>query len=255
MLKDFTQEKFDIVIQAGQSNSEGVSFGSVDHPYEPNSNVWHMTEMGGDTTISRACEGVLQNETQSHFGLEFAHEYVCKGNLTEGRKLLIIRAAVGATGFLDNRWGMKDDLYPRMMEMIRDALALHKENRLVAMLWHQGETDAVLHADYNGHYNNLMGLVRSVRETFGVPGLPFLAADFVHSWKAGNKEICAPVIDATRAVCKDCGNGRFIDTDGLLSNFQELNRNTLEFEDVIHFSRKSAYELGRRYYAAWADIV
>lgn len=35
MLKDFSEEKFDIIIQAGQSNSEGYGFGKVEGPYEP----------------------------------------------------------------------------------------------------------------------------------------------------------------------------------------------------------------------------
>lgn len=36
MLKDFTQEKFDIIVQAGQSNSEGYGVGPTEHTYNPN---------------------------------------------------------------------------------------------------------------------------------------------------------------------------------------------------------------------------
>ena len=32
MLTDFTTEKFDILIQAGQSNAQGTAFGDVSHP-------------------------------------------------------------------------------------------------------------------------------------------------------------------------------------------------------------------------------
>jgi len=36
--------------------------------------------------------------------------------------------------------------------------------------------------------------------------------------------VCKPVLDAIRAVCRDCGHGAFVETDGLLSNLQELGR-------------------------------
>ena len=68
-------------------------------------------------------------------------------------------------------------------------------------------------------------------------------------------EVCIPVVDAIRAVCRDCGSGAFVETDGLLSNMQELRRNPLGWEDPIHFSRKSIYILGRRYFEAWREIA
>lgn len=169
MLKDFTKENFDIIIQAGQSNSEGYGVGDVDNPYEPNDQVWYMN---GNFTLSCAAENVMKNEIQSTFALSFARKYLNAGLLKDGRKLLILRTAVGGTGFLDNHWKMTDDLYLRMMEMTRTALALNKKNRLVGLLWHQGETDATLNATYEVHYNHLMGLICSVRDECGVPNLP-----------------------------------------------------------------------------------
>jgi glutamate 5-kinase len=44
MLKDFTKEKFDIIIQAGQSNSQGTSFGDTSNPWIPDERVWYMNE-------------------------------------------------------------------------------------------------------------------------------------------------------------------------------------------------------------------
>lgn len=266
MLKDFSLEYFDIIILAGQSNSEGYGFGGVENPYEPNEQVWYMEGnciydadkeiwyVNGEFTISRAAEKVFGNELQSTYALSFAREYINSGLLKEGRKLLILRTAVGGTGFLNNQWKMTDVLYLRMMEMIADALALNKNNRLVGLLWHQGETDVDLGASYEIHYYHLMKLLCSVRDEFHVPRLPFIAGDFAHYWKVGKEEKCAPVIDAIRDVCKDCGYGAFVETDGLLSNFEELNRNTLGWKDDVHFSRKSCYILGKRYFEAFCRI-
>lgn len=204
--------------------------------------------------MSQAAEKVTGNEIQSTFALSFAREYVKNGLLKESRKLLILRTAVGGTGFLDDRWKMTDDLYLRMMEMTRTALALNEDNRLMCLLWHQGETDAQMNASYEVHYNHLRKLLISVREEFGVPELPFIAGDFVHHWEDENMKICKPVVDAIRAVCRDCKNCAFVETDGLLSNLQELHRNPLGWEDPIHFSRKSVYILGQRYFEVYEKL-
>ncbi|MBQ4354850.1 MAG: hypothetical protein IJC71_08155 [Clostridia bacterium] len=250
-LKDFSKEKFDIIIQAGQSNSDGTAHGLVDAPYQPKYEVWHMI---GDYTIELAREMVVGNYIRSHYALSFADEYIRAGKLEKGRKILILRTSVGGTGFLDKRWGMTDDLYLRMMEMTRTALALNPENRLVGFLWHQGETDAILHATYDGHYKNLTTLLNSVRETFGVPDLPFIAGDFVYHWRDANAQICEPVLRAIRDVCKDAAPAAFVETDGLISNAQD-DPNPGHGSDTIHFCRKAIYELGRRYYAAWSELT
>ena len=253
MLHDFTQDKFDILIQAGQSNSEGYGFGPTDAPYQPDGRVWYLNQ---DGTLTVAAEKVAGNGIQTNFALPFARAYLDAGRLASDRKLLIIRSAVGGTGFLDNHWKLTDDLYLQMVEMTRTALSLNPENRLVALLWHQGETDAGCHATYEQHYNHLMTLVRSVREAFDTPALPFIAGDFVHHWRDANAEICAPVLEAIRAVCRDCGHGGFVETDGLKSNALEQIDHPLGWgEDTIHFSRRAIYDLGRRYFERFTDVT
>ena len=255
MLHDFTQDKLDIIIQAGQSNAEGCSFGSADNPYQPDGRVWYLNQNG---TITPATEAVVNNGIQSNFALPFAREYLAAGKLAPGRSLLVVRAAVGATGFLDNRWKLTDDLYLQMMDMIRTALSLNPENRLVALLWHQGETDASLSATYAQHYAHLMSLLQGVRTTFDVPDLPFVAGDFVPLWRYANAEMCAPVRAAMRAVCADCGHGAFVESDGLHSNAEDVAPEDHPCgwgADAIHFSRNGIYGLGKRYFEAFAEIV
>lgn len=251
MLLNFSEKTFDIIIQAGQSNSEGYAFGDVDAPYQPNPNVWYLN---GDFTITHAAELAVNNGVQSNFALKFSQHYIDNNLLQGGRELLILRCAVGGTGFLDNRWNLTGDLYLRMMEMIKTALSLNSSNRLVAFLWHQGETDAENKADCNTHYKNLSTLLNSVINTFNVPDLPFIAGDFVHDWKDKNLDICEPVIKAIKMVCAEHKNGRFVESDGLKSNAQVIPTNhPLGWgdTDIIHFSRASIYELGDRYFDAF----
>ena len=252
MLRDFTQEKFDIIIQAGQSNAQGIGEGLAKEPYVPDEKVLYLNR---DFTISTACETVEGNEIRANFSLTFARAYINAGMLETGRKILVLRAAVGGTGFSDKRWGMEDDLYLKMMEMIRTTLSMNPENRLVALLWHQGETDATHKATYEGHYANLMNLVNSVKTTFDVENLPFIAGDFVQDWKSANLEICTPVVDAIRAVCRDISRGGFVETDGLLSNAQAMPDNPRSQNDTIHFTREAIYELGIRYFDCFTSII
>lgn len=251
MLMNFREKKFDIIIQAGQSNAEGYGFGDVENAYQTNTSVWYLNN---DFTISRAAELVVNNGVQSNFALTFAQRYIDNNLLEEDRELLILRCAVGGTGFLDNRWNLSGDLYPRMMDMIKTALSLNPNNRLVAFLWHQGENDAISNSDYDTHYNHLSTLLNKVIKTFEVPDIPFIAGDFVHDWKDKNLAICKPVIKAIQTVCNEHTNGRFVESNNLLSNAQVVPTNhPLGWgdTDVIHFSRASLYELGNRYFDAF----
>ena len=250
-LRDFTKEKFDIIIQAGQSNSEGYGFGNVPDPYQPSDRVWYLN---GDFTFQIAMETPANNAIQSNFAPSFVREYMNAGRLEEGRKLLILRTAVGGTGFVVDDWKADDPLYLRMMEMTRTALGLNPENRLIALLWHQGETDADHHVTYDYYCGHISYLLGSVREEFGVPSLPFVAGDFVHDWKSQREEQCAPVIAALRDVCAS-GYGAFVESDGLDSNRQDGYPHPFGWTDDVHFCRRAVYELGRRYYAAYESIV
>jgi len=231
---------FDIIIQAGQSNSEGCGFGEVDRPFEPDERIWYFNN---DFTVKKAEEAFWDNKKICNFSLSFAQEYIKSGLLQPSRNLLIVRAAVGGTGFLDGRWGLNDELYIRMIEMTESALALNKDNRLVAFLWHQGESDAGLNASFETHYNNLKSLVQTVRNRFDCSLLPFVAADFVHDWKNENLSICEPVIRAIKAVCSELIPAAFVETAELKSNAQ-----TNGGDDTIHFCRASLMKLGQMYF-------
>ncbi|MCL2698997.1 MAG: sialate O-acetylesterase [Defluviitaleaceae bacterium] len=239
-------DPFDVIIQGGQSNAEGCGGGFVTDEYLPSENVLYMNN---DFTVSVAEERICDGEKINDFSLRFAAEYVRNGLLAEGRKLLILRAAVGGTGWADNRWGMTDDLYLKMMAMIKAALDLNPENRLTAFLWHQGETD-FNPSSYDLHYRNLKTLVESVRDTYNYPKLPFIAGDFVNEWKTVYIAAGAPIAAAVKAVCEDIGYGAFVETDELHSNNQDRGCG-----DTVHFSREALNLLGLKYFKAYTQIV
>lgn len=247
MLRNFNIDEFDIIIQAGQSNSQGCGFGPVAEPFVENENIFYLDN---DFIIRKAQEHIFGNEIGGNFSLTFCTKYINEGLLAQGRKILIIRAAVGGTGFLDDNWKMEDVLFLRMMEMISTALSLNPSNKLVSFLWHQGETDAIMNASEEEHFKNLSTLLDAVRNTFECSDLPFIAGDFVQHWKMDNLAICEPVIAAIRDVCENKGNAKFVETDNLQSNDQKIGN-----QDSIHFSREAIYELGHRYFEAFKEIV
>lgn len=251
MLSELSKGPYDIIIQAGQSNAEGSGFGPAPEPWVPDDRVYYLEP---DLTLTRATERVWGDRIQSNFALAFARDYICSGLLAQGRKLLILRSAVGGTGFLDGRWHMEGDLYLHMLEMIRTALEMNSGNRLVAFLWHQGETDAILGATYAQHHRHLKDLLTSVRETFRAPQLPFVAGDFVHHWERENQAICDGVVGAMRDLCGELPHCGFVETDGLRSNTQEPGNVGLDPVECIHFSREALYQLGHRYFEIFLEL-
>jgi hypothetical protein len=247
MIKDFGKEAFDIVIQAGQSNAEGCGKGAADEPFTPSGDILYLDS---GFMIFPACERIWANDIVGDFSLAFCSRYIADGRLGAGRKLLVVRAAVGGTGFLDGRWNPGDDLFLQMMEMTKTAVELNRQNRIVAFLWHQGENDATLGAGREAHLGRLTTLVGMVRDAFGCSRAPFVAADFVGHWKNDNIGICAPVVDAMRDVCARLENARFVETGGLQSNDQRIGDG-----DTIHFCRDALNKLGERYSSAFADLA
>jgi hypothetical protein len=205
-------------------------------------------DASGGYPVAVARERAADGLAWADFGLPFAREYVNAGLLAPGRRLLLVRAAVGGTGFADKHWGPRDDHYLNMLRMTEAALALGGE--LKALLWHQGETDACFHESEAAYAANLRGLLRGVRVKFGAPGLPFVAGDFVRQWERDNAQACAPVVAALRGMCAAESPAAFVETTGLPSNDEAIQNG-----DTIHFSRAAQYALGKRYFAAYRAIA
>ena len=256
-------EKYDIIILAGQSNAEGTGIGLVEQEYVPDERVlfldaektvevapegMRVTYADKPFVIKQAEENINEaGEKVGNFSLSFAKRYVAAGLLQEGRKLLIIRAAIGGTGFQKGNWGLTAPLYLKMLEMTDYALSLHPENRVAAFLWHQGEHDAFEGNLPENYKKQLFEMITDFRLRYG--NMPFIAADFVNEWKTLNIDICAPIIEVIKEVSRDLGNGAFVETADLLSNNQ-----TLKNGDNIHFSRQSLQILGGRYFDAFQRL-
>ena len=223
-LRDFTKIKFDIIITAGQSNCEGSGIGDVEAPFKPRDNLWFMNK---NFTISQATEKANGNLLSGAFKLTFANNYIDDGKLAEDRELIIIDSAVGATGFRQGMWGENQPLTMDMINMTKTILSLNPKNKIIAFLWHQGENSICFDLAEEFHKAELRILLNEVIDNFG-KDFPFIAGDFVPSWKLKIGKKSTVIANAI---------------DDVFCN------------EYIHFSRKSSYELGERYYQHYINLM
>lgn len=255
-------DKYDIFIQAGQSNADGYGHGPAECPYVPDERILYFTagnpEAGeyypkGEYTIQIAAERPKADgdpeDRVGDFALSFAQKYVEAGLLAPDRKLLIVRTAVGGTGFLKHYWQVGDPLYLRMLQMTDYVMNLNPENRLMGLLWHQGEHEAAFHNGPQVYHEQLRDVVESVRQHYGKPDLPFVCGGFCDEWARNNQPDSDIIMDVIRSVAKETG-GQYIETGDLRSNNQKFGSG-----DEIHFCREDLQELGRRYFDAYQKLI
>lgn len=109
------------------------------------------------------------SNTNISFVLDFAKSYA-NTYLAENRQVLIISNAIGGSPI--SNWVSGGKYMNGLIERLNIALDLEGENRVVAMLWHQGEADASMaEATYK---ENLLNVINTVRTAVGNPNLPFI---------------------------------------------------------------------------------
>lgn len=270
----FEKESFDIILLIGQSNAEGFGRGEVENAYEPNHGIMQLTntapvfleitpedvpilhiEEPSSYRIDVASETVHpERGILGCFALPFAKRYYEKYISGTERKVLVIRAAVGSSGFLRGNWCLGEPLYERAAEMTMLALSLNPKNRLTAVLWHQGESDAIVGRRLGGYefiypyyMEKLSAIIDDLRDRFGEA--PFIAGAMCREWTANIQETSAAVENATKEIIEKTKLAAFVKSEGLLSNDSVVKNG-----DSIHFSRPDLYKLGERYFEKYEEI-
>ena len=258
-------QAFDIIVLAGQSNAQGSGIGPVTEEYVPTEKIYCLTGKVSDQILSETeriitypdktlvldvgDELVNNGQKIGELAFTFADAYVKNNLLAEDRKVLILRTALGGTGFARDEWGPGSPVEERMHEIIEYALALNPDNRIVAFLWHQGECDAVLYNPPEQYEAQLTAFVENVREKYDCREIPFIAGDFCNEWKSKNIEICEPIVNVIRKVFAG-EKAAFVETADLPSNNQKVGNG-----DDIHFCRESLHILGKRYFEKYMALT
>lgn len=236
----------DVILVAGQSNAEGYGRGDAQHLYQPHLPVFGYNGQGGITLArdKKYGRGRGANRAAS-FATYFAEEYVKHGCLKSGRAVLVLNAAVGGTGFSDHRWGAGEDLSERFYFLMDKILHKDAQNRLISVLWHQGETDSNHHMPEQQYYENLKLFIDTVRQKADNAGLPFISGNMSPSWMHENP-YSFQIAEAQRRLMIRTPYCAFVESEGLDGNPRP---------DHIHFSRKSCAKLGKRYFEQYLAIM
>lgn len=163
-----------------------------------------------------------------------------------GRRVGLIPAAVGGTPLASWKRGGEDIWVPGEYPYNRAvslAKAAMKHGRIVAVLWHQGETDA---QQNNLNYkNDLREVIRNFRDDLklGVE-VPFLLGELGSFY---GEEILAHVPRINQAMHELASE---LPSVGIVRT-----KDLTCCEDSLHFDTTSARELGRRYFTEFAHFI
>ncbi len=296
---------YDIVVIAGQSNAVGAGRGSVfeNSYYTQPSVLSNICQVGRNLNADRSINIIdggtrelqhvsYQDDGNHGFGQSFARRY-SRHLLQSGRKLLIVPVAKGATSILawdhlvQNLSGRNDSryLYANMITRIHKALRQNPENKLVAVLWQQGEADIMAMSGGNSWHlvdheplnpnrffefhsnvyrNRLLNLHLNLRRRFcenSSECFAFLIGQPVDQWQAWHRPNQAP-LSISRAkqrikriffdMEESFNSVSVVRTQGLPSN-EDLNDGSGGRGDNYHFSNEGLRLLGHRYFLKLKD--
>jgi hypothetical protein len=201
-VKSFSRlTNYDIILVMGQSNTYyGTGYDALlDFP------VTEIKQLGRfdrqNYEIIDAIEPLHHHTRQAiniGIALPFAKLYK-QHYLSNDREIVIIPCGQGSSGFLNNWWNPGDELYEDAVYRTNKVLKLNKNNRVVAILWQQGEAD-VWNPDYQ---QNLDRMITQLRVDIpNISTIPFLMGGFVPYWlnsddEAGKKLMTNNIIKNT----------------------------------------------------------
>lgn len=168
----------------------------------------------------------------------------CENLIKNGlnRKILLVPAAVGGSGFQNNHWNQGDDTYNKAVEWINEATDLHPLNGILSCLWIQGETDNQSELGQDNYYNRFMAMI------------------------AGFENEIDQFDDETPFILSQVNNSSAIDLDEFNNILNTIGSSDNRFytttkddllmrTDETHFTAPSIRTIGKRMFSALSNIL
>ncbi len=187
-------------------------------------------------------------ENKIGFATTFASLYA-NAYLASDRKVLLIPAGKGGTGFADDNWNPGDTLYNDAVMRTNHVLNKIPHTKLKGILWHQGERDILKHN--RGYEESLDNMLNTLRKdiTHADENTPIILGGMVPYW-----------VDQKKRRREE--QKIIMDTPNRISNVWFANPykpfviekpdNTV---DDIHYDAAGQKELGVRYFNAWQQVL
>jgi len=150
----------------------------------------------------------------------------------------LIPCAVGATSI--SEWLPGTELYRQTINTTLKAGA-----ELLAVLWHQGEFDANDPGRVAAYAERFKTLIKSIRTDLNAPDLPFIAGelgDFIDA--ASGFPYGRSISEILKSLVHSITKYACVSATGLTDK-----------GDQLHFSSSSQRKLGRRYSAAYQNLI
>lgn len=230
-------QRYQIIIVGGQSNA--VSRAPIVPEWQVNSVGIYQLGRFGDTnlTVIPAREPLAYWDP-SGAGYVLTAVSLLRSFENEPSDYLIIPAAMGSSGFVDNMWtAATGPLYVDMVERTKTVLARYPGSTIRAVFWHGGESEWIEAPDgYNDDYPEQMAaMVAQLRADLPMEGVPFLMGGLVPEWAAWHEPNPDDVLPQVAEAIGAC----YVSAEGLVP-----------LADGVHFELGSQQTLGRRYFAA-----
>ena len=153
----------------------------------------------------------------------------------------VIPCADGGT--MLNQWAVGEILFTNAVNTAKLAL---RTSHLVAILWHQGESDCAEHL-YPHYLEKLTKIMTALRRELGAEDVPIIVGglgDFIVNYKEDTALLNYKKINESLVkFAKTTHRAAFASAEGLTSN-----------PDNLHFNHESLCEFGIRYYEAFKTV-
>lgn len=202
---------YDVIVFAGQSNMSG-GYSELDPNLNPTrdgtglSVMWDTDSIGyapknvipaGDPMITPPGWDVVSGNTQSgtpYIGpaMGFIRRYV--QTIPLNRKVLALNCAVGGTQLYNSRWAVGGDLYNGCLASTNAAMVfgtIPSGNKLVAILWVQGEADAAASVTIPQYSTGLAAVINGWRTSMigASSSTPFVIGSMVYATNPPAEEV------------------------------------------------------------------
>lgn len=162
-----------------------------------------------------------------------------------GESVGVVPCAVGGTSVTTWVAEGKHGAGKNFTAALERAKAASQNGRFIAILWHQGETDAAKYgadALMKTYPVRVKGIAEALRRELGDDTIPFIVGE-IGRWKRGDGDHAARINPCIDKVAEILPRSGVASSEGL--------RN----QDRHHFDRESQRTLARRYYEAWKKIA
>lgn len=229
-----------IILVVGQSNTHaGLGLDPVLDVSQQG--IYQLGRFDNNNCIIEATEPLdHHSKVEGRIGFALTFAKLLQTHNQNTNEVLIVPCGFGGTGFADNRWNKTNDLYEDAVTRTRLVMETYANSELVAILWHQGETDVFL--QNQNYQNDLDDFITNIRNDLNGDSVPFILGGMVPYWvnQEAERQQQQQLIATTPTRL-----GRTGYADPNMPFVIEKSDNTF---DEIHYDATGQRELGVRYF-------